>query len=252
MNQSLKLLIVDSDKDRTDLIRSHLGEEFYSIDLAQNWEDGLDKIFINEYNVIILSIRLSNTKKDASWFLSELEKKHWEKAAPFIVSISRQDDIEALKDFPNTIYLNKNSRDFLCELEWAIINLVPKAFYRYREVLDSVKREALIIKKNESNIQVLEKQLKEMDKKFINKESITETLGIFVAAFSLSIGLIVSLILLFFEKEIKSSGSGIYVWHIFIAFVVLVIGCSIFLYFKLEKKMKVMIREELSDHKSST
>ncbi len=252
MSFNLKVLIIESDMNRVEKMKTILGEEFYSFDEAQDLKSGFKKISQREYDIIISSIRLPNSKEDASKFLERFETKEPDKLKiPYIFFKTSRDEkvcenIKGILSMKKTHFINKDYIDYLYELEWAILKLVPKIFYNYRKSIDQsleefkkTKEIAENLEKKTENIQDLHDEQEEIKKNYVQWKNIAESLGTLVGAFSLVMGIIISLVLLLSNKSFKLSEIKLYYIHVLVILflISLIWGFILLLYFKLRSKI---------------
>lgn len=278
--KKVRLLVIESDEDRVSIIKGTLEKNSFSITSAHNWEKGLNEILNNEYDIVLLSNRLSSTKNDVFWFLEKVEESDKKKLdLPFLISISPRDNLKKIEETlrgKKFKFIDKESINYIYNLEWAVANLVPKAFYLYtsniKRALSFYKRTKIIVEniekrsqdiegikdsvkklidENEMNSKVIIENQNEIgdlieDKKnYVKWRDITESLGTLVGAFSLVIGIIISLILLLSKDLSDLSKLKIHPIQILsILFIIsLIWGLMHFRYFK--KKSTKMIEEEI-------
>ena len=301
MSLYLKLLIIENDDIKIDEIKNLLGDKFYSSDVEKDLQKGFEKVS-DQYNVVISSIRLPNAKLDASELLKEFEKDETDKLdIPYIFFRTRGDveeckKIERILSGKKFCFIDKDNLDYVYELEWAILNLVPKVFYNYRkDIKDSIKlydqtqqnvkgiekrisdinnNKIAIEKLNDENksrmkeiennrdeIEKLSLEQNEIKQKYVQWRNITESLGIMVGAFSLVVGIIVSLIILLLkwgeDTTVRLSWGLIAVIFLLLF---LIWSYVMFLYFRfrsikfIEKNVKKFFKdksEEVIEHKVS-
>jgi response regulator RpfG family c-di-GMP phosphodiesterase len=243
------ILLIERDKDNIEGIKNFLGKEFYSIDPIRNWDDGLKKILANEYDIIILRKKLAGTKKDASWLLENLIKKRSDRLnSSFLISKGFSDNLESIKEIlkgKKFSIINQDSKNYLYELEWSIINLVPQVFYHYRKKmeksLDFYQKSQKIAENLENKIQNIDDLGDEQEKiktNYVQWRNIAESLGTLVGAFSLVTGIIISLILLVSNQAMKLSEIKLSIVQIISIFflISLIWGFILLLYFRLRSR----------------
>ncbi len=306
--KKVKLLIINDNEGRVDLIRRHLSNTIYSIAFEVDWENGLEKVKAIEYNLIILNDRLENEKNDAAWFLKQLENDAPEKLEiPFLVSAAANYDVGKIENILKGkrfkfIDKDKDNETYRCEMEWAIINLVPRVFYIYREkikdalslgkkhqgkigdlrkkiessnknnnvAIDSFsqinKELSYKVDENKREIEGIQKDQVEIKDKYVQWKDIIQTLSILVAVFTLAMGLILSIIMLFFDQpiEVNVCGEKLLPVLTFSGFVLAIWGFIPYFLFKrsvnkiienrakriIENSAKEIIEKQLSEHQN--
>ena len=83
-----KILIVEDEKRLRDLLRDYLLKEQYTVDLASNGEEGLEKSLETEYDLILLDVMMPFM--DGFDMLKELRKK--KDTRVFIITAKSMDD----------------------------------------------------------------------------------------------------------------------------------------------------------------
>lgn len=265
----LKLLIMESDEGRIDLIKIYLNKEFYSVDFAINCQDGLQKMKNenNKYDIIILSIGSTN-EKDVNQFFVSLRTFHTDRySMPFIISKANEDEAEEVKNNlsgKRYLFINKYSKDYISELEWAILNLKPVVFSKYKEkielsdatltrmesILDTLKNKINrcleVTAINDKKVNAFDKEIERTEKKYVKWPDIIETLGILIGAFSLTMGIIFFVIILFFQENIKGKDFDICFIHLIMVFVVVVLMTSYLSYLFFRKRADRIIENKVN------
>ena len=260
MSSNLKLLIIEDDEYRIDRIKNLLGEEFYSFDYAKNWDMGFEKISTHEYDIIILRAKLSHTREDAAWLLKKIEREIPEKLNIRYIFFGTSKWIDKSKVVKEILtgrefyFINEDNIDCLYELEWAVINLAPKVFFKYRKILDSLKSQSEGVNENKKRIENLineqntfqkyfRDEQKQMKGTFISWENILETVGVLVGAFSVAIGVTIAIILALFNQSIVVNDFGISLLALLIIFIIVIIGSVGFSYLLFKRKAKEIVKE---------
>lgn len=120
----MRILIIEDDKELASIVKRGLEEFGFSCDVANTGEDGEEKIFINEYDTILLDLNLPD--KDGLEVLKEVREKGI--ITPVIIVTAR----DAIKE--RAMGLDLGSDDYivkpfdLIELR-ARINAVVRRFY---------------------------------------------------------------------------------------------------------------------------
>lgn len=272
-DSTIRLLVIDDDEDRQNIIKSYLTEEIYSIEFAKNWESGLDRLSNTEFDLVILCNRLENVRNDAVWFFRQLEKSLSDKMEiPLLISIATGADvteIQRLLKGKRFGFLNKDLIDYVYNLEWAIINFFPRIFNYYkvkiqksfdnaREAKDiatdlkkNVKSVDNKINTNSKRIDTNKKAFKSLNNKlktYVRWENIAETLGILVGAFSLAIGIIVTIISIFFNQQITVNDFGISVIPLLVVFALVISSTWLLSYIIYKKRILKKVEDKLREH----
>lgn len=120
----MRVLIIEDDKELADVINRGIKQFGFSTDIANTAEEGEEKIFLNEYDTILLDLNLPD--KDGIEVLKEIREK--EVATPIIIVTARD------KVNERALGLDKGADDYivkpfdLVELR-ARINAVVRRFY---------------------------------------------------------------------------------------------------------------------------
>lgn len=247
---NIKLLIIENDEGKISQIKKILGEDFYSFDYAKDWQVGLKKISANEYDIVILSFKYPGIKNESPWFFKKIESEQPDKLnIPYVIFKTSRDDDEFVSNIlkgKNFYYINKDKIDYQYEIDWAIINVAPKAFYKYREMADKYKTAADIINENKEVIQNLDNKQKHIEESFVSWKSIAETLGIMVGAFSLTVGITIAIISLLFQQTMVVNDFGISLLPLIVIFVVIIVASVALTYLFFKKRLKKLIESEIS------
>jgi CheY-like chemotaxis protein len=247
---NIKLLIIENDEGKIGQLKKILGEDFYSFDYAKDWQVGLKKISANEYDIVILSFKYPGMKNESPWFFKKIESEQPDKLnIPYVIFKTSRDDDEFVSNVlkgKNFYYINKDKIDYHYEIEWAIINVAPKAFYRYRDITDNYKAASEIINNNKEMIQNLDNKQKNIEDSFVSWRSIAETLGIMVGAFSLTVGITIAIISLLFQQSMVVNDFGISLLPLIVIVVVIIVASVGLTYLFFKKKAKRIIEKEMS------
>jgi len=219
MSEKLNILVIDGGDSGETPITEHLIDEVYRIEIANNWEAAFKKISGEDFQLVICTFRLAN--KYVTWFLKELEQKNPKLLnIPFIISAAANDDraeAEKILAGKRLKWIDKDSADYVYELEWQIINLFPKLFHvfkkRLSESLEASTKVADFANKLKGLQYRIEKREKQADDladdqekikgEYIRKEDLLETLVLMISAFTLVTGLIFAGMMTFFGSAIK-------------------------------------------------
>ena len=74
INSSMSILIIEDERKLVDILKKALKSERYSVDVAYDGKEGLDKAMRNNYSLILLDIMLP--KKDGFAVCKELRENH--------------------------------------------------------------------------------------------------------------------------------------------------------------------------------
>lgn len=128
-----KILIVEDEKRLRDLLRDYLLKEQYTVDLASNGEEGLEKSLETDYDLILLDVMMPFM--DGFDMLKELRKK--KDTRVFIITAKSMDD-----DFVEAYSIGAN--DFIAKpfspkiLVLKINNLFSRLEYEKDDLKDHV------------------------------------------------------------------------------------------------------------------
>ena len=93
----MQILIVEDEKRLVNILRRGLLEEGYAVDAAYDGEEALEKVCVNEYDLIVLDLMIP--KKDGFFVLQEIRRKHIQ--APVIIltaKTSAEDKVKGLDE----------------------------------------------------------------------------------------------------------------------------------------------------------
>lgn len=222
MGNELQILIIEADKDRIDEIQKVLTDEMYKIETSATWDDALQKISCSNFNLIVSSNRIANG--DVSLFLDRLVRTNPNKLnLPFIIcrtSPDIQNEVERILSGKRLKWIDKESTDFIYELEWLIMDFFPRIFSIYRrrlhESINGFKDAIAIIDSNARQLEESKTDIKQISAEindvkeeqetikgtYIKTESIFEMTGLMVGGITLAIALAVGLITILFDKKL--------------------------------------------------
>jgi two-component system response regulator CpxR len=92
--QNAKILLVDNDIEICKLLTSYLTKEGYQVVVAQTGEEGIDKLFIAKYDLVLLDIVLP--KIDGFEVLKRIRQSH---LTPVILLTSNDEEFERVYGF---------------------------------------------------------------------------------------------------------------------------------------------------------
>jgi two-component system response regulator SaeR len=86
-----KILIIEDDKALSKILKKYLEEHYFSVDLAENGKNGLEKIRKKKYKVALLDLIMP--EKTGFEVLEELDEKEKEETTIIVFSnLSRKED----------------------------------------------------------------------------------------------------------------------------------------------------------------
>ena len=101
----MPILIVEDEKKISDILKKALKSEHYSVDVAFDGQEGLDKAMKNHYSLILLDIRLP--RKDGFAICKELRERHVHTPIIMLTAMGGTDDRIAGLDSGADDYLVK-------------------------------------------------------------------------------------------------------------------------------------------------
>jgi DNA-binding response OmpR family regulator len=137
-----RVLIIEDDRDITDLVEIHLGDLGYKLDKAYDGESGLSKSLSGDYDLIILDLMLP--KLEGLEVCKQIREK--DKAVPIIMLTSRSEEMDKI------LGLEIGADDYIVK-PFSIRELIARVKANLRSV-EAIKEE--ISKENElqSELQV--------------------------------------------------------------------------------------------------
>ncbi|MDQ1355494.1 MAG: hypothetical protein QG657_5804 [Acidobacteriota bacterium] len=220
MGTEIQLLIIEEDEGRIDQIQRTLTEEIYKIEISVTWEDALQKISSSDFDLIMCSNRIAN--REVTWFLDELVQTYPNKLnLPFIICRTTENirnEVERVFLGRRFQWIDKESADYVYELEWLIMGFSPRIFNSYRRRLDEsingFKDARALIDLKTREIERIQKKLKvinensgeiqKIKKEYMRRKDIIETLILMVSAFTMATGFIFSAMIIFFKGSIET------------------------------------------------
>ncbi|HZD37116.1 MAG TPA: response regulator transcription factor, partial [Actinomycetes bacterium] len=85
----MRVLVVEDEVDLADAVARGLRREGYAVDVAYDGDEALDKLSINEYDVICLDLNLPGT--DGIEVTRRLRQEHTEPSAPRVLMLTARD-----------------------------------------------------------------------------------------------------------------------------------------------------------------
>jgi DNA-binding response OmpR family regulator len=130
-----KVLIIEDDKDITDLVEIHLGDLGYKLEKAYDGESGLSKSLSGDYDLILLDLMLP--KLEGLEVCKKIREK--DKAVPIIILTSRSEEMDKI------LGLELGADDYIVK-PFSIRELIARVKANLRSV-EAIKEE--ISKENE-------------------------------------------------------------------------------------------------------
>lgn len=94
MEQDVRILVVDDEERIRRLLKMYLERENYLIEEADNGDDALEKVFANDYDLILLDIMMPG--KDGIEVCKEIREK---KSTPIIMLTAKGEEINRVQGF---------------------------------------------------------------------------------------------------------------------------------------------------------
>jgi len=261
MNEKLNILVIDGGDSGETPITEHLIDEVYRIEIANNWEAAFKKISGEDFQLVICTFRLAN--KYVTWFLKELEQKNPKLLnIPFIISAAANDDraeAEKILAGKRLKWLEKDSTDYVYELEWQIINFFPKIFHVFKKRLsesleasikvadfaDKLKGLQDRIEKREKQADDLADDQETIKEKYIKWESIAEIVGLMVGSITLAIAVAVGLITILVDKKMMASSFQFPLVWLLVIFAVEIIFTFLICYWVFSRRFQRTMEERI-------
>jgi DNA-binding response OmpR family regulator len=124
-----RVLIIEDDKDITDLVEIHLGDLGYKLDKAYNGETGLAKSLSGDYDLILLDLMLP--KLEGLEVCKQIREK--DKTVPIIMLTSRSEEMDKI------LGLELGADDYIVK-PFSIRELIARVKANIRSV-DAIKEE---------------------------------------------------------------------------------------------------------------
>lgn len=117
-NKQKKILIVDDEKDMREILSDKFTGHGFSVILASDGEDGLEKALKNKPLLILLDIAMP--KVDGLAMLEKLRNDDWGKNVPvfLLTNISDIEKIEKAKEL--------GIQEYMLKVEWQMSQVVEK------------------------------------------------------------------------------------------------------------------------------
>ncbi len=141
-----RVLIIEDDRDITDLVEIHLGDLGYKLDKAYDGQSGLSKALSGNYDLIILDLMLP--KLEGLEVCKQIREK--DKAVPIIMLTSRSEEMDKI------LGLELGADDYIVK-PFSIRELIARVKANLRSV-DAIKKE--ISKEGDLNTEIQVGELK--------------------------------------------------------------------------------------------
>lgn len=117
-NKQKKILIIDDERDMREILRDKFSGHGFSVILAGDGEDGLEKALKNKPLLILLDIAMP--KADGLFMLEKLRNDDWGKNVPvfLLTNISDIEKIEKAKEL--------GIQEYMLKAEWQMSQVVEK------------------------------------------------------------------------------------------------------------------------------